>query len=411
MDPDIQKNTNILLEGYPFLKVFSKQTDINIFERDNFEIIDSLSGMHFIINYDAYGKAISASPYFVQLLTKQEIVSSLRDQAIELMTFYQSNKELIESYIKYQLINSGFLDFLSDVPVEIQQHKSFKSVEVNGKLLIEPSPEFPTRIILTLSVHKNSIVDDPFHNDNYLFHILQYDKSRGKSVLGSEMLFYHEDNDTHRMLKRTEFGHTYFPIGDVGNLISEKHQMVKRIYKKIRDEHRHPPPLLRFKLNSGDTMVFPDTLWKHSVINPTENRVENQINIEVKTKSRGLDNVTVTVCSERKRTLQSDYNGRRLIALFCQKMDRFLYDEYILPPFSLIDDGIKLDAPEVNLTEDECTEFLSQLSTGNSCVTIGTTPTVEIKHRGGLKYKKRRKTNNGRKTNKKHKKRIKRKTV
>jgi len=426
---DIQENINILLDGYPFLKVFSRPRDFDIFSKANFDIINQFDGMYFKINF-AGGRAVSASPY---LITNNHVIGNEVDEtqhkiAMGIKTDYYAHFPLIESYIRYQLINSGVLDFLPNVPIT-RGHttKLFKRIyDPITKRFVrwEPSPEFESIVFVRLQISIKSILSTNFHNDNNLFQILQYDQTDSEKrrilgsanayVLGSELLFYHENDNTtiHRRLKKDSTGESVFPAEIMGDLISEKHQLAKKIYQTIKSEGLSPP-LLRHKLHNGDTMVFPDTLWKHAVIDAKENRDANIIHIDVANTSRVANIIDVNVCAERIPTNSSEYEGRRLIGLFCGLMEYYLEPQYLLEPFSLLDDGpteIEEHIPTINFDEGECTDFLSQLSRGDGCIAItdvATETSAVILNRGGLKHRKtktkpnkRRKSNKRRKTNK-----------
>jgi hypothetical protein len=439
---DIQENINILLDGYPFLKVFSRPRDLDIFSKANFDIINQFDGMYFKINI-VDGRAVSASPY---LITNNHVIGNEVDEtqdqiAMGMKTDYLTNKPLIENYVRYQLINSGVLDFLPNVPITRgHTNKRFKRIyDPITKQFVrwEPSPEFESIVFVRLQISITSILSTRYHNDSNLFQILQYDQTDSKKrrilgsanayVLGSELLFYHENDYTtiHRRLKKDSTGESVFSTEIMGDLVVEKHNLVKKIYNTIKAEGLSPP-LLRHKLHNGDTMVFPDTLWKHAVIDAKENRDANIIHIDVANTYRETNIIDVNVCAERIPTNSSEYDGRRLIGLFCGILEVYLEPQYLLEPFSLLDDGptkIEEHIPTINFDEGECTEFLSQLSRGDGCITItdvATETSAVILNRGGAKHRKAKTNTNKRrrvkrrKTNKRRtprKKYIKRKTT
>lgn len=242
-----------------------------------------------------------------------------------------------------------------------------------------------------------------YHNDSTLFQILQYSQARKPYVLGSELLFYHENDDSviHYGIVRTKENVPYFPKETYGGLVHDKYELVKKIYNNIRTSGL-TPPLFRHKLNNGDTVVFPDTLLKHAVINPKERREGTTLHIDIATRNRDKNNkLGVTVCSERVITDQSEYDGRRIIGMFC-----YINKSYIDPAFLISEFGLDtispLPIPQINLNEEHCTAFLSQLSKGDGCIDIGG---VEIKHRGGKILRLRNKVKN-RSFKKKYRKRI-----
>jgi hypothetical protein len=380
---DIQENVSILLEDYPFLKVFSKPEGFDIFSESNFKILEQLGGrMLFRINLEAGPeKTVSVTPY-VETGSVADVIS-----------IYNPNKTMIEGYIKYQLVNSGILDALSDIPITTGiKQEQYERVEKNGKFVNwGDSPEFNSCICVRLNPGKKSNTSTSYHNDSTLFQILQYSKSNSTYVLGSELLFYHE-NDltvTHRGIEKTAKGLTVFPEEKFGTLIHDRYELAKNMYGEIKIKNPEAPHL-RFKLNNGDTMVFPDTLWKHAVINPKENekRDGNILHIDLANALRNYEANSVKVCSERLVTDQSHYDGRSIIGMFCFINDiRFMKPENFLATFPLT--GIEpKPMPIINLTKEGCKEFLTPFSDGTGCTTING---INIKSRGGKNRKKRAK--------------------
>jgi len=419
---DIQENINILLEGYPLLKVFSQPIGFDIFSEANFDIINLFADMYFKINF-AGGKAVSVSPYIMHLYSYNGNAPTpeQEQEARQLLPLYLKHKALIESYIRYQLINSGVLDFLPNVPIRQHRSKFYKRIKdptAKYDFRWEPSPEFETSIVIKLNPGKTSITSTNYHNDSTLFQILQYDQSDRlykPYVLGSELLFYHEEDDNirdntniHGKLAKDASSKYVFPTEIMGELISEKHNLAKKIYETIKAEGLSPP-LLRNKLHHGDTAVFPDTLWKHAVIDPKEKREPNIIHIELATTSGNMS-LDVNVCADRIPTNNREYEGRKIIGLSCTLFENYLEPQFLLEPFSLLDDGptkIELPIPAINFNEAECIVFLSQLSRGNGCITItdiATETSAVILNRGGTKHRKtnkiRKKANKKRRTNK-----------
>jgi len=421
---DIQENICVLLEDYPFFKVFSQPTDFNIFSDDNFDIICKFSGMMFKINI-ADGRTVSASPYLIFDNKQRPPTEDTRQKANAIKILYVAHKPIIEGYIKTQLINSGILGVLPNIPIT-GGHKNVDyelyDPVTNAFMGRVDSPEFETTIFVRLNPRRTPIGNTEYHNDSNLFQILQYYNQKLPYVLGSELLFYHEnDTNIHRHLKTidSDTGESFFPRDIMGDLVFEKHNLVKKIYQNIKAAGLSPP-LLRNKLHNGDTVVFPDTLWKHAVIDPNENREDNIMHIRVADTGQSSKAVDVTVCAERIHTGINDYENRRIVGLFCGLTNtNYLNPEYFLDPFSLIDEGVKSNITTVNFNEEQCSDFLTQLSRGDGCITIpinGTTPNINIKHRGGLNIKPRNKKNSkktlkrakkSKKEQKRHSKRVK----
>jgi len=73
-DPDIQANVSVLLEDYPFLKVFSRPPEIDIFSEPIFTILQHLIGLQFRINFEG-NKAVSVTPFFLDSNFKPPVSS------------------------------------------------------------------------------------------------------------------------------------------------------------------------------------------------------------------------------------------------------------------------------------------------------------------------------------------------
>jgi hypothetical protein len=383
---DIQDNVSVLLDNYPFYKVFSKKEGVDMFSDENLKILMDLGDMLFRINFED-NKPISITPIIrdTENDTNSEIIENV----------YNKNKDLINNYINYQVINSGILNYLSNIP-----SKPISIIDGVNEIT------FNTCICLSLNANDKSIINTSYHNDSTIFQILQYSNINKPFVLGSELLFYHENDDTviHQQLikKAGDTNEFEFPVDTMGNLIHEKYELVKEIYNGI---NKGKLPLFRNKLKNGDTIVFPDTLWKHAVINPNEKRIGNILHIQVANKNRDTESLDVQVCSKRIDTNETDahgrrvhYDGRRVIGLFC-----FIYSGYIKPKHMLktflLDEMEPITISTINLNEEQCIEFLSSMSNDKGCIKIND---VKIISRGGNKRKKRVK-NTKRKTSKQKK--------
>jgi hypothetical protein len=380
-DNDIQDNVSVLLDNYPFYKVFSRQTDVDMFNDENLEILMNLRNMLFRINFEG-NKPISITPI-------------IRDSEIDrnsdsIKNVYNNNKDLINNYINYQVLNSGILNYLSNIPSK-------------PKSIIDGDNEIPfnTCICLSLNANDKSIINTSYHNDSTIFQILQYSNINKPFVLGSELLFYHENDNTviHQQLikKAGDTNEFEFPADTMGDLIHEKYELVKKIYNEIKNKG-NLPLLFRNKLKNGDTIVFPDTLWKHAVINANEKREENILHIQVANKNRETESLDVQVCSKRMETNNTYYDGRRVIGLFC-----FIYPYHIKPKQMLetflLEEMKPITMSTINLNEKQCIDFLSSMSNDEGCINING---VNLISRGGNKRKKRVK-NTKRKTSKQKK--------
>jgi len=406
-DSNIQGNISILLEEYPFLKVFSKQVNFDIFSDKNFNILIKLSRILFRINFDKKNKAVSVTPYIVTPFNSDKQPGNVEDSK----TIYNENRKMIEDYIKYQLLNSGILDVLSDIPI------------IKSRTEETGYPPFDSCICVQLNPRREPITLTNYHNDSTLFQILQYNRPNSTYVLSSELLFYHENDLTviHRGIENTAEGLREFPEEKVGKLIHDRYELAKTIYNEIKSKKpteakaeageagaeaagaagaaeappappaeaaQEPIAHLRFKLKNGDTMVFPDTLWKHAVINPEEKREGNILHIDIANVNREDERKGVKLCSERIPTDQTQYNGRSTIGLFCFiNNNRYMKPENLLTPFLLTDPMLQPNpVPIIKLTKEGCKSFLTPFSDGTGCMVLNG---VSIKSRGGKNRKKR----------------------
>ena len=401
---DIQQNYCITLDGYPFLKVFPSEPDM--FSTRTLNMLchgGLLRKMLFRINISEVmventltKKCTSVSPYFIDFTDTRKPGEALILEAKHIETYYLRNKTLIETYIKYQLINSGILDVLPNIPITDHEPVKFyeQKLDQNKKFIgWLPSPRYDSCICVRLNPNKVSLTSTAYHNDSNLFQILQYSREKQPYVLGSELLFYHDDDTViHRLVERNEQGVPFFPEEKMGNLIHSRYELVKKIYQNIRDSGGSPP-ILRHKLNNGDTMVFPDTLLKHAVIDSQEKRDNNILHIKVSNIDRGDNELDVIVCSERLRTVKNDYDGRSVIGLFCFLNNHYMEPEFFLDTFSLMDyDPLHIDIIDVDA--ETCQTFLQSISNGNGCVNISN---VKIINRGGGKYRTKKNKNKHRK--------------
>ena len=403
-ESDVQEDFCFLLDEYPFLKKFGKQDANDVFTEEKFRIFEQLRGMCFRINFEDK-KAVSATPCFLTEFTGKPSKREVENQT-EKRTTYSSNDALINSYIKCQLINSGILDVLSDVP---NRKMITQQYEKNETQPIPPywkdSPEFETSIMIRLNPNKKSITSTNFHNDSTLFQILQYSRPPKPYVLGSELMFYHENNDTiiHRGIEKKETGEPFFPIEKMGNLIHEKYELSKSIYNGLKTDANYKQSIIRSKLNNGDTVVFPDTLWKHAVINPKEKREGDLIHIEIANTNRADNDLTVSICPQRILTDQSQYEGRQIIGIFCFICMNYIDPQYFGSPISLLEnEEMKISVKTVNLDAEQCSIFLNSINDPTGCVRItGTGEIVNVKSRGGKKIKSRKSRKPRKKNNKK----------
>ena len=377
-DPDIQSNVNILLENYPFLKVFSRNSESNVFDETNFDILKNIGDMYFRINFK-HGIAVSITPH-----------SNTPEN-------YRPHMIFINSYINYQLVNSGILGVLADIPIRTLTERFYKRIMDEDENFVkwEASPHYDTYICIRINAKNFSITDTGYHTDSNLFQIIHYNRKEQPYVLGSELLFYYNNERTniHRRIVQEQGQPPEFPEGIMGKLIHHTFKLGQKIYEGI-SSLTQTPPHLRFKLKNGDTVVIADTLWKHAVINPSEERVDNKVNITIADHDVDVRE-KITVCSESIITTIDEYYGRQIITMPCFLMDKYLEPSGWLESFTI--ESQLLDIPTFNLDEEDCKTFLTHLGLGVSCIDIG--KGVKIKSRGGVNRKKKRKHTKKKKKN------------
>jgi hypothetical protein len=292
--------------------------------------------------------------------------------------------------------------------------KNGRSVlDANRRRTYKPSITYKSSICIKVNAAEKTIPSADYHNDNVLFQILQYSNKSKPYTLSTELLMYHnmeeiETRSVHSSLEKGPDGNPYFPPEIMGPLVHDRYEMVKRIYREISDGLT----VLRFKLNKNDTVVFPDTLWKHAATNKNEQIIRNESGIANKMKIEMYRYVSkeVNICQERIRVSEEDVVNRQLILLSCYKNDYYMDPEGFSPEFEFkIQDAPgpspeAIPVPEINLSEGHCVEFFKLLNRGDSCISLGP---VNVFNRGGNanRFKrrnpyKRRRTNKKRRTNK-----------
>ena len=411
----IQPNYQLLLEDYPFIKVFSEKQPRIIENIEEYsKKISNRIIFKITFNDD---NTISLTPYINDY--KGDIECKTYNSGDTLVfNYYTSNKYNIHRYVNYQLVNSGILDSLRDIPV-----RQITKNTIRGNIT------FNSSICVRLNISRTSIKATDFHQDSNLYQILNYYKKDNKPVLSSELLLYNETtNNTHiHMLLSLN---NEFPQDIVGDMISKRYEMIKEIYNEIKKEvnseseikpsptgeintdvdtgtvvvpgtdvdtgtdvvpQKSTPVLFRHKLKSGDTMVFADTLLKHAVINAKENINEGVITIDIATTdpdSRADVKETVQICNERILTSVDDYDGRQLIGLsvfineYWDLSDTTTHKK--LDTFNIDDSVLKRYIPSVNLTKEQCKEMFKSLYKGENCVKL---QTFSLIPRGGRNYR------------------------
>ena len=436
---DIQKDFSFLLDGYPLLKKFgSSQHTGNFIELLNLFL--QLDRLLFKIEFRT-GEAGGKVGGVEEIASGggggvEEIASgggggggggaksvyicpcfeSTSEKSLNIKHIYTANKLTIERYIRHQLVQSGILTALADIP---QRNVCIRLIPQG---FTNPTPAY--------------------HNDSTLFQILQYNNyvanynpastvsitiTPSPYVLSSELLMYHnmEDNSIiHTLLvkERNDTGaleRVYFNPEVTGQVLHDRYETIKRIYSQIKDE----VTILRFKVKPCDTVVFPDTLWKHAAINKRERKgvTTNQLVIAMATgegQERGEYVKNMSICNKRVQITPADTEHRQLILLSCFLNNRDMDPEGFSPELEFkIQDlpGVSPEAmpvPEIDFTEEQCVNFfkgLHQVSHAEDvCMLLGE---VNIFNRGGNANRfKRRYPNKKRRTYKKQRTNKKRRT-
>jgi len=405
-EQDIQQDFSIKLNGIPLLKKFSSSKNFkNLVPK--LEIFD---GTKFYLTIDGGIKVI---PY-----CSQEQRHIFRDRMYE----------LLKQFITYQLINSGIIPFLREIPLEVPHSNEDQPSQKKRK-----TNECSKMLSFLLFVSPQVTPEGPlFHNDSMLFNILRYETDNDRAVLGSNILFadqrlfpFHrymgsgfyrlkcEDDEDGGFITENSDGN--YDEEYAGKKLSETQTEILNMY----NDTGLNSVLMRGLYNSGDTLVLNDMLVKHSSIGETP-RVEGNTTITVLTTKSdaeireehdtGEDDAEdpynrpdnrvehlVSICDKQIDPGPEHLAGRGIVGLFFQKTtydpsnSNFkLFREY---GFDITGEANSISDLEFNINDYYTfLTTLSQAQSENTCGKFSNNGT-EFLLRGGKqrKYKRSRK--------------------
>lgn len=291
---DIQPNFSIELEGIPLLKKFSSASN----HENMVEQLEEFHGAAFVLKFEeGVAKVI---PY---------ISSGERTR------FTSPKFTLLQEFLKYQLINSGVLPFLSQVPL-------------NGEIIL-----INTQVLKT-----NNEDAENFHNDGLLFNIIRYEKPNEDTVLGTTILFVdqrkalaHRYMGTENFKKQRELetndedmdeetedeNYKVFMSNNDGRFHEEYAGpaltlVQDNILKMYTENPELKETVLRGLYNSGDSLVINDMLVKHSSLKIEPRDETNKITIHMEA-GRDVILETVSICDRQIEPTPEDLQNRQII--------------------------------------------------------------------------------------------------
>lgn len=357
----------ILLNEYPLIKKFGALPEFNY--DTLFRVFYNL---HRRVNFVYDTIDHSLSPKFL---------GRLED-------FYETHRGIIEPFVRSQLIKSGILNTLNDIPLvppglnEGAQKKIMFSVFIimpGGKLL-----------------------ENPYHHrDGALFHIITYADAYHDCVLGSEIEFFPDISvkkhpNVAKGVKPVDFYNYAGPSLDAALT------NVNQVYTRLR-ETSVDTVSLRILLNKYDTLVFSDILLIHGLLDDNEiitdeeiggaNKKFAQITVHGDAGNNSIP-LKVAVCDKRFDT--KDFNrGRSIISLRCI-ISSDVGDKNISPHLTFLlypdpvdrgDVDIDILNPyeknAINLTNEDMVGFLTRLSANDHNCAIIEGSGIFYKPRGG----------------------------
>jgi hypothetical protein len=330
----VQPDFSLSINGYPFIKKFSPKN--TKYTKPDF--FDSLM-KHF--------KGMREYYFKITFISNDEIGIRPVKPSLEMT-------EDVKDYIKDQLINSGILAALRNVPV------------------LEPGST--KDLMFAFRCVRYSDPGKSYHQDHCLFIMLNYYHKTNNFVFGSELLL--GDNTPsaceHQLMRE-----------DVGNSLKTAYATVKKM--------DHKPIVFRGIYENGSTLVWADPLLKHAVPNQRENIGEDAsgkkyMQVTVFGEKRQEIPAIVNICSERLITTDSDIAGnRRLFGIFVYLNTMRPYTEAQLEEQFTLDISTEVPLPlaSLDLTEKGLSEFIGKLHTNpGECTTMGG---VNFFNRGGKK--------------------------
>lgn len=352
----VQPDFSLSINGYPFIKKFSPKNT----EYTNPDFFDSLM-MPF--------KGMMQYYFKITFISDDEIGIRPVKPSLQMT-------DAVKAYIKHQLINSGILAALRNVPVS------------------KPGSKIPNDLMFAFRCVKYSDSGKSYHQDHCLFIMLNYYHKTNNFVFGSELLLGDNTPSACEHQAMTE---------DVGDSLRSAYATVKTML--------HNPIVFRGIYENGSTLVWADPLLKHAVPNQHENISEdasgkkNNMQVTIFGENRQQIPAIVKICSERLITTDSDIAGnRRLFGIFVYLNTKHNYIEAELEDEFKLDIHSEVPLASLDLTEEGLSEFIGKLHTDpGECTTMGG---VKFFNRGGKKRRLRRsKTNKNKKISKRKSKR------
>lgn len=356
----IQPDYSIKLNNFQLIKKFR---GIRAFNTPAFyEYILGLESLRFVLTFE--GSEVRLTPYF-----KRDSLNY--------------DPGILQRFISYQLLNSGILEQLRNIP----HHEAV----VDGK-------KRENKIIVSLKGSNNSITSYSYHNDSNLFQILKYYKTDLSPVLGTEVLFTDQRKYiVHEHMNRLgEYDPKEGPI-----LFTQRE--INTMYDTIMPEN----VILRGLYNSGDTLVINDMLVKHAVVNPMEDIVDNILKIEIHDGRHNVDIGTdIQVCKSRIRTTENDHSNRGIVRIAVLHMYansgdvNYIDTSSLSHDLSFLIDSTTIDVPEQNFNIEEYAMFLNTLASAENIETGRCVfSDVTILSSGRTKRKKRTRKNSKKRKN------------
>ena len=244
---------------------------------------------------------------------------TMRENGAEICPFSKSNEQcfetaeynLLKKFITYQLIHSGILPFLREIPMSSN----------------DPEYYYSFFIIITVLPENNPDAEE-YHNDNYLFQILRYETYDETPVLGSNILFidqriapghqymgtgftdidwrYMWDDDILKLQSDGQYDVSY-----AGESLSNTQNQILEMY----DTDDLKPVLMRGLYNSGDTLVMNDMLVKHASLSEENNSTIKLLRMS----SDEPKEIQVTICKTRMVPTVEDLRNRGLVGISIRK--------------------------------------------------------------------------------------------
>jgi len=326
----VQEDYSLKLLGFPLLKKFRGIPEFSTW--DFLERILIFNGYYFQI--------IFSEPILIQpIFTKNPAGRARLETYKKLCEDHPELNSKLQELISYQLMNSGVLDELSEIP----RSYTSRGKEIGQKIVIVIGAGLQSKVTATR-----------FHNDGTLFTILKYFKMDSEYVLGTEMLFTDQ--------KKSENHH--YLINGTSTYSTEKYGKVAFIRNELNEFYTtsRKNAILRGLYNVGDTLVWADMLVKHAISTPAENIRGRTLDI---TLANVLGEVSdeVEITSERILTSPEHLIGRGYFALVVYALSDNEWPGYLPNDESLIFpcEAPIVDVNEINFDMDTYLDFLNNI--------------------------------------------------